>query len=242
MIETQLIRSGNVPLSIRWSAFKDGDTTDPRSRDLILTHCTRWGEVLLDMLYYDVQLDWLYATKGRLVASETLEVFRGGFGESDLDLGDIFSTAPSLRKVFLNDRLFELSPPAPALPWARIIHYSGTFAVDSQGRKFALCSSCSLKTLVLMNCSIDADLITVLRGLPSLAHILLEDSQDNQQMYSPGQITLFDAMADDLCPNLTFLMYEFGSQFDERHLFAMAQTRFRLDPPRPRLMQLRLFG
>ncbi|KAJ7360856.1 hypothetical protein DFH08DRAFT_1031222 [Mycena albidolilacea] len=295
-----LIRSSNVPLSICWSAFKDGDTTDPRSRDLILTHCTRWGELLLDMLYNDAQLDRLYAAKGRLVALETLDVFRGGFGESDLDLGDIFSTAPSLRKVFLTDWLLNSLLQRPhfherksfttvgileatpnllscaigfpresnfnqagipivlrrlCIEMAGFLHrldppllqelfccHSRSFDGRAEILPFVQKSSCSLKTLVLTNCSIDADLLTVLRGLPSLTHLLLEDSQASQQTYSPGQITLFDAMADDLCPNLTFLMYGFGSQFDEHHFFAMAQTRFRLDPPRPRSIQLRLFG
>lgn len=120
--------------------------------------------------------------------------------------------------------------------------HSRGFYGRAENLPFVQKSSCSLKTLVLIDCSIDADLITVLRGLPSFTHLLLEDSQASQQTYSPGQFTLFDAMADDLCPNFTFLMYEFGSQFDERHLFAMAQTRFWLDPLRPRLIQLRLFG
>ncbi|KAJ7732267.1 hypothetical protein B0H14DRAFT_3615769 [Mycena olivaceomarginata] len=61
-----------------------------------------------------------------------------------------------------------------------------------------------LKTLVLMDCCIDPDLITVLRDLPNLALLFIETSSQEQ-----GQPAFFDAMTisgtslDNACPNVT---------------------------------------
>jgi hypothetical protein len=61
--------------------------------------------------------------------------------------------------------------------------HSRSFYGGAEILPFVQKSSCSLKTLVLMDCCIDADLIKVLRGLPRLTPLLLEDSQDSQQTY-----------------------------------------------------------
>jgi hypothetical protein len=101
-------------------------------------------------------------------------------------------------------------------------------------------SSCMLKTLVLRRCNVNLDLITVLHGLPSLTHLVIEN--DNLSS-TPAQITLVDALADGLCPNLASMAFRVeSSDVDTRRFFAMARSRFQLEPPSTRLAQLRLFG
>ncbi|KAJ7845261.1 hypothetical protein B0H14DRAFT_2775049 [Mycena olivaceomarginata] len=307
MIETQLIRSADVPLSVCWSSHRDGDLPGLHALDLVVSHSHRWRRLLLHISHPNVWLDWLRAAGGRLAALETFEL-----GGHYTRIPDILSTAPSLCKVFLTDRNFGASPPAPAIPWGQITHYAGSFTEDSQveivrrapnlvscaigfpdwvdsfapgepvvlprlrrlriemagflprlqapllQELFCSCSTmlhgqseilpfversaCSLQTLSLIHCSINFDLIAVLRGLKSLTHLIIED-QDKSDDDSP-QITLFDDLAGDLCPNLTSLAYGFASAFSRSsrsHFFAMAQSRFQHETPGLRFTRLRLF-
>jgi hypothetical protein len=181
-------------------------------------------------------------------------------------------TAPNLRKMILADWHFEFSPPAPAISWPHITHYSGALTADSQvailraapnllscaivfphvvdfdpgipasfyrnagisspsqapvlqelfcqdsnGRSeilpFIQSWSRSLKLLVLVICSVDFELITILRGLLSLAHLIIEDDGN----YSKSS-ALFDALSSDLCLNLASLVYGYA--------FALPKTTF----------------
>ncbi|KAJ7359776.1 hypothetical protein DFH08DRAFT_417012 [Mycena albidolilacea] len=101
-------------------------------------------------------------------------------------------------------------------------------------------SSCSLKTLVLRLCTINFHLITFLRGLPSLTRLVIENDTFDSTL---DQVALLDAKY-GLCPNLTSLACSLvGSKgVDTNRFFAMAQSRFRLQPPSTSLKQLRLLG
>jgi hypothetical protein len=105
------------------------------------------------------------------------------------------------------------------------------FCRDSNGRSeilpFIQSSSRSLKLLVLMNCSVNFELIIILWGLPSLAHLIIQDDGN----YSKSS-ALFDALASDLCPNLASLVYGYAFVFAEDDFFAMARSRFQLEPPK----------
>ncbi|KAJ7816391.1 hypothetical protein B0H13DRAFT_1923627 [Mycena leptocephala] len=102
----------------------------------------------------------------------------------------------------------------------------------------------SLKKLVLMSCVISPELITVLRGLPTLTFLIIETHR-----YYPGIDGMkvhFDAMAicgtsHDLCPNLTFIGYGLGEEFAQDRFFAMAYSRCQPEHPGLRLARLRLF-
>ncbi|KAJ7364403.1 hypothetical protein DFH08DRAFT_798746 [Mycena albidolilacea] len=101
-------------------------------------------------------------------------------------------------------------------------------------------SSCLLKILALMVCTVDSELITILRGLFDLTHLVIEEDYNSPTL---GQIALFNALASDLCPTLTSLAFGFGRTFAKRDVFfSMARLRFRRQLPHPRLTQLRLFG
>jgi hypothetical protein len=311
MIEIQLVRCADAPLRVCWSPSDERTAADPGSVDLVLAHSSRWRTLRLDICYEldaPVSLDWLRPANGRLVALETFEVT--GSSGFRVDIPDIFSTTPSLRNVFLTDWTFELCTSVPAIPWAQITRYRGTFGPDKQIEileaaanlvscalgfpnwndvvrgiptvlpclrrlhletpefthrlntplleelilhywggtmygvgeilPFVQRSSCTLKKLVLRGCNVDFDLITVLQGLPSLTHLVIEN---NSLDSTPAHIALFDALANDLCPNLASMAFRVGLRdVDTRRFFAMARSRFQLEPPSARLAQLRLFG
>ncbi|KAJ7309132.1 hypothetical protein DFH08DRAFT_486808 [Mycena albidolilacea] len=94
-------------------------------------------------------------------------------------------------------------------------------------------SACSLQKLCLMGGSVDSNLITVLGGLQSVTHLIIHDNAWDNEL---EQIDLFDGLFKYLCPNLTYLAFGFGAKFATGHFLAIAESRFRLEPP-----QLRLF-
>ncbi|KAJ6561899.1 hypothetical protein B0H19DRAFT_1142968 [Mycena capillaripes] len=127
MIENQLIRSATAPLNVYWAAFGDGCRPDPGSVDSILAQCGRWRALRLN-IYTPVDLNWLLPADRRLPVLEQLEVIICDVG---VEVLDIFSAAPSLRKVFLDNWQFRSSPPDIAVPWEQITHYRGTIRSDS---------------------------------------------------------------------------------------------------------------
>ncbi|KAJ6507773.1 hypothetical protein C8R47DRAFT_1099513 [Mycena vitilis] len=109
-------------------------------------------------------------------------------------------------------------------------------------------SSCSLKKLVLTDCYISPELIIVLRALPNLTSLLIEETkilESNLEETFIFEEALFDAMtvtgaSGDLCPKLTSLVYGFiNPNFLEDVFLTMAQSRFQ---PTGCLTQLRVFG
>ncbi|KAJ6525989.1 hypothetical protein B0H19DRAFT_581703 [Mycena capillaripes] len=106
-------------------------------------------------------------------------------------------------------------------------------------------SSCTLKRLALMQCTICSELVIVLRDLPDLTHLILEHVSGT----SPEQTSLFNAMSilenSAVCPNLTSLVYGYNylTESPEAAFFTMANSRFRPNSGCPRrLSRLRLFG
>ncbi|KAF7336948.1 hypothetical protein MVEN_02131200 [Mycena venus] len=119
MIETQLIRSGNAPLDVRWSSLGGGHMPDPRSAELVLAQCSHWKALCLTISHRFVQLDWLHAVSGRLVALETFEVA----SQYGVEIPDVCSGASRLRKIIFGG--WQCTEYCPTIPWAQITHYSG---------------------------------------------------------------------------------------------------------------------
>jgi hypothetical protein len=105
-------------------------STSERLVDLVLAHCSRWRRFLLIPSHRTVELNWLYVANDRLATLETLVV--RSTRSPTVKIPDIFMTAPNLRKMILADWHFEFSPPAPAISWPHITHYSGALTADSQ--------------------------------------------------------------------------------------------------------------
>ncbi|KAJ6462154.1 hypothetical protein C8R45DRAFT_529152 [Mycena sanguinolenta] len=98
-------------------------------------------------------------------------------------------------------------------------------------------ASCTLRRLILWVCTLNSELITTLRSLPSLTHLLVQDGDHDQ----PHNVTFFTAMTisgtdADICPNLTSMVYAYvhwGSSASQDAFFRMAESRFRPNPNRP---------
>ncbi|KAF7352110.1 F-box domain-containing protein [Mycena venus] len=289
MTKTQLLRSANAPLKVYW-VVNAGHTMDPQMADLVVAECSRWAALRLDVVraHSSDVLNWLRPVNGRLSSLKKLELFV----KPNVVVPDVFSTAPSLRKVYLTDWPFQQISPNISIPWRQITHYRGAYAVQSQlhilrrspnllqcavGLDDALdshshasiilphlrrlCiqvaaflvhlttplledlyyvdgsttglhkllpfvhrSACSLRKLVLMECDISLELLTVLRGLPTLRDFFIEVE------FGQDQALLFDAMkisgtSNDLCPNLTSFSYGVDKEFPQDVFFAMVESR-----------------
>ncbi|KAJ6562176.1 hypothetical protein B0H19DRAFT_1233895 [Mycena capillaripes] len=126
MLETQIRRAGNAPLAIDFDFRSNGivDLESSESIRLILRHSTRWGAACL-RLHYSVArqtLNRLQMVKGQLPRLRTLELWSPF--NPNMEVGDIFLIAPSLREVFLTDESYAiLSPSHIQLPWSQITRF-----------------------------------------------------------------------------------------------------------------------
>ncbi|KAJ7615644.1 hypothetical protein DFH06DRAFT_1239694 [Mycena polygramma] len=88
-------------------------------------------------------------------------------------------------------------------------------------------SHCLLQKLVLMSCGISPELITALRSLPSLTYLLIEaDATPEEETDLFRELTIVNS-PQDLCPNLSSLVYSYGynSSVPRELLFVMARSR-----------------
>ncbi|KAJ6462158.1 hypothetical protein C8R45DRAFT_1080719 [Mycena sanguinolenta] len=98
-------------------------------------------------------------------------------------------------------------------------------------------ASCTLQRLILWVCTLDSELITTLRSLPSLTHLLVQDGDYDQ----PHNVVFFTALTisgtdADICPNLTSMVYAYvrwDSSASQDSFFRMAESRLRPNPNRP---------
>ncbi|KAJ7618218.1 hypothetical protein DFH06DRAFT_100206 [Mycena polygramma] len=148
-------------------------------------------------------------------------------------------TTPCLQHLCINtaNRLVNLT--APLLKELFIVYHSALVELPH----FVHRSSCRLKTLALMRCTISSDLITVLRELPTLTSLLIEDehSTKNDVAYLLEAMTI-TGTSGDTSPNLTSIVFGAGLHFPCNIFFAMAQSRFKASPPSPPLKRLGLFS
>ncbi|KAJ7823505.1 hypothetical protein B0H14DRAFT_3146032 [Mycena olivaceomarginata] len=107
-------------------------------------------------------------------------------------------------------------------------------------------SSCSLKRLVLVECAISPQLITALRGLPTLTHLVISPYLDSE---GGNQTAFFDAMTvsgtsnEVVCPSLISFVYRAGEGLFPLDVF-LTMIKSRLWPNHPlnaRLTRLRVF-
>ncbi|KAJ6464727.1 hypothetical protein C8R47DRAFT_1326640 [Mycena vitilis] len=94
---------------------------------------------------------------------------------------------------------------------------------------FIQASLCPLQRLVLMSCDITPELITALRSLLSLTYLLIEpNSMPEEETDLFREMTIANS-PQDLCPNLSSLVYSYGYNSSVPHelLFAMGRSRLR---------------
>ncbi|KAJ7784613.1 hypothetical protein B0H16DRAFT_1877035 [Mycena metata] len=125
--EVQLLRSGDVDLDIR--LLNVGSNVNPRIVDMVLPHCRRWRSLTFSVQRNtECALHWLRPVDGRLDRLETLRLVDA----EKAVIPDIFSTAPNLRKVFLNNWQFSRHSPTIVIPWGQITHYHGYDTLERQ--------------------------------------------------------------------------------------------------------------
>ncbi|KAJ7618177.1 hypothetical protein DFH06DRAFT_1483408 [Mycena polygramma] len=304
MIETQLLRSANAPLTVHWSTTKKSAPMDPHSHDAVLAHCNRWATLHLNVKGTTANLQWLRPVAGRLTALRKFDLT----SPASLEIPEIFSGASGLREIYVSGQTFHHYSPDIVVPWTQITHFRGVYRTDIQRsilsaapnllectiyfdedlgahtaittpclrrlcinratrlshltaalleELFVVCnspmagllhfvhrSSCLLKTLVLLECTISSDLIAVLRDLPSLTYILIEEHDEND---ATDVSDLFEAMtitgtSRDMCPNLTNIIFGAGPRFPCHIFCTMARSRFQSNPPKSRSERVRLFN
>jgi hypothetical protein len=148
-------------------------------------------------------------------------------------LGGVFSitpTLPYLRRLTLDPHTAVRNITAPVLE--DLFLSSSTLRDLSWAQPLLLRCSSTLQRLALRQSSICAELIPVLRGLPLLAHLVLEYSAgaDNAQTDFFNALSTTAATSNPLvCPNLTSIVYgyRFKGRSSEDAFFAMATSRFR---------------
>ncbi|KAJ7635747.1 hypothetical protein DFH06DRAFT_661562 [Mycena polygramma] len=146
-------------------------------------------------------------------------------------------TMPCLRRLCVNESRDLMHITAPRLEGLFIFHASPIVKL----LHFVNRSSCLLKKLILMDCKISSDLVTVLRDLPSLAYLLLKNhNNDATAVAELLEALTITGTSCDISPNLTTMMLRPGRNFPYEIFFHMAQTRFQAHPSNPNLERLRL--
>jgi hypothetical protein len=107
MLETQLLRSRNMPLVVSW---RESQSVGFRLLARVLGHCGRWRYLRWIMSSpshssFDSWFHWLRPAARRLAQLERLEVVTSPLIPAVSRALDIFSITPALRQVVLTDRV-----------------------------------------------------------------------------------------------------------------------------------------
>ncbi|KAJ6501200.1 hypothetical protein C8R47DRAFT_970627 [Mycena vitilis] len=133
MIQTQLIRSVNAPLHVNFRWCIDEPVDAPLFFDAILPHSNRWKSLhfICSQGCYNPLSHLLQPARGRLDRLEKLELRVSDGPSAFLPLhNDIFSVAPRLRHVILNDIDYPNFSLPLIIPWEQIMHYRGAVSVQ----------------------------------------------------------------------------------------------------------------
>ncbi|KAJ7827643.1 hypothetical protein B0H14DRAFT_1228131 [Mycena olivaceomarginata] len=150
-------------------------------------------------------------------------------------------TVPHLRRLCLTEPndLSNLTTP--------LLEDLCVFSVGSAARvlpPFLHRSSCTLKRLSLLCCTIDSAVISVLRELPNLTYLRLEYAEGVDEACWIDPMFMSDTPS-DICPNLTSFVFGYigTPPIHWKSFFDMARSRFQPKPSRPsRLRRLRLYS
>ncbi|KAJ7444659.1 hypothetical protein B0H11DRAFT_2291217 [Mycena galericulata] len=182
-LETQLLRSGNVPLQVSFGWWKDDDGLP--FLDLLLLHCERW--VTLSFLVggpHRFLLPRLRAVQGRLPQLKKLDFIDGQNTYGDDEKIESFLVAPNLREIFLADSGYEAFSPPILPPWNQITRYRGVLPPAEQ-KKILLMSP------ALVECGLGvADRAHSVRDgrvalLPHLRRLYVDDSDFLSHVTAP---------------------------------------------------------
>ncbi|KAJ7635780.1 hypothetical protein DFH06DRAFT_1479075 [Mycena polygramma] len=136
MIETQLFRSANALLTVRWSqsaSVRDSRPMDPHSRDAVLANCSRWGALRLNLEDIPVDLEWLRPA-GRLTALKKFDLTSTPRAELGLKIPDILLGAANLVELYVSGQGLSHSSPEIVVrnvPWVQLTHFRGAYDTET---------------------------------------------------------------------------------------------------------------
>ncbi|KAJ7369026.1 hypothetical protein DFH08DRAFT_832988, partial [Mycena albidolilacea] len=261
-IQAQLFRSASGPLDIRWLSVQSDVNSD--LLDLVLPHSNRWpySSVInclspvngrLDQLEQlkalfsnspRIAIQWGQIThyKGTYTRERQSDILRTapnllecvlGFSGTDFDQPSHISiiTVPHLRCLCLMEPNFLSNLTTPLLEDLGVSYvYSAARVLPP----FLHRSSCALKRLSLLCCTIDSAVISVLQELPSLRYLRLEYAEgvDEACWIDP---MFMSGTPSGICPNLTSFVFGYigTTPIHWKSFFDMARSRFQPKPSRP---------
>ncbi|KAJ7792007.1 hypothetical protein B0H13DRAFT_2516508 [Mycena leptocephala] len=218
-----------------WITIPDIFSTAPRLREIILSdrHLSDSPSSILIPWQQISHYRGTYTSERQLAILEQSPNlrecalgFRGVLG----GVSSITPMLPYLRRLTLDPHTAVRNITAPVLE--DLFLSSSTLRDLSWAQPLLLRCSSTLQRLALRQSTICAELIPVLRGLPLLAHLVLEYTAgaDNAQADFFNALSTTAATSNPLvCPNLTSIVYgyRFKGLSCEDAFFAMATSRFR---------------
>ncbi|KAJ7021441.1 hypothetical protein C8F04DRAFT_1241335 [Mycena alexandri] len=237
------------------TTFPDVFTTAPNLRRVILTlmpNTNRGAPIYLE----SIPIPWGPITqyRGELPGARQLEILQAApnllncaleiaEGSNFIPPTDTTVTLPHLRRLCLDAAAFHLNVVAPELE--ELCSVLGVCMVPLITPLIQR-ASCTLTRLVLWQCRLHTELTDVLRALPTLSYLLLENrhhrEEDGVAFFATMTISGTDS---DVCPHIVSMVYgyEHWDKYASKDAFiSMAKSRFRTQHAlRSRLSRLRVF-
>jgi hypothetical protein len=133
MIESQLLRSGDVPLQVTFDSHNCKNVDERRLWDALIAHSNHWNTLDLRCRSdYRPLLSLLQGVRGNVSQLEKLVLSLAPPTQDLAEPTACFSIAPNLRKIILNDGPFQPHSPPLLIPWGQITHYRGVYHSDRQ--------------------------------------------------------------------------------------------------------------
>ncbi|KAJ7661367.1 hypothetical protein DFH06DRAFT_373357 [Mycena polygramma] len=251
---------GYLPSLSRLEVLCDvDDETSLRIPDVFLVVTTLRQVFLTDwqFVYYspDLHLPWDQITHYRGAYDETIQLNTLRTAPNlvqcalSFETPGIDSTTPvDLHSILLSHLrqlcirkpryLYHLTAPSLKELYCSHVLHDDIFALHS----FVRHSNCVLQKLVITACYTLSELISVLRGLPSLSYLLIQPHAsvaEQTDLFHKLEIT---GTSHVICPNLSSLVYGYSinNPLLREPFFAMIQSRIRSSPLHSRLTYLRI--
>ncbi|KAJ7123481.1 hypothetical protein C8R44DRAFT_875672 [Mycena epipterygia] len=130
MIETQLLRCANVPLSVTFDTRDCKNVFERPLWDLLILHCHCWGALRVNfntVASFSTLLTLLDAVQGRIPQLKQLDLLPLPHARYNNQQTNCFSVAPDLREILLTDPEYKSRSFSFDIPWGQITRYRGRF-------------------------------------------------------------------------------------------------------------------
>ncbi|KAJ7435432.1 hypothetical protein FB451DRAFT_272076 [Mycena latifolia] len=200
MLETTLLRSGNLPLDVTFGGWSQ-QTSNAAWLDMFLSHCNRWATIhILYVTDSGAFRDIFRRVKGQLPALQKLKLLSPRYHDVP-DLPDYFATAPELREVLLTNSGLDRPSHALPIPWSQITHYRGVYSPSHQLQILQSAPNlvhCGMGFIDNDNALEENQIVT----LPCLRRLHSRESSFLDHLQLPSLDTLFLLYDGDTLPSL----------------------------------------